>query len=114
MRKFFIFLSLLFLMSCGIYKKTVVYQKSYFGEDAKITATNDVYWWMDAYNKEPIPFEDWLTYQEHVEDGYMIERVYQSIWDDKTEIVINFTTCVCDSLSYHIMVLQRTKDKRFR
>lgn len=112
MKRFLIFLSLLFLTSCGIYKKIPVYQKSYYGEEEKATAINDVYWWLDAYNFDSIPFEDWLTFQEYVEGGYMIERVFQKKWDEKTEFVINFTTCVCDSLSYHIYVLERTKDRR--
>jgi len=114
MRRFFIFLFLLFLLGCGVNSKTVVYQKSYYGDGARIEAANDALWWLDAYKKDSIPFEDWLTYQEYVGGGYKVERVYQGIWNDKTEIIINFTTCVCDSLTYHVMVLQRTKDRKYK
>jgi hypothetical protein len=116
MKKFllFVFLSFLFLAGCSLYKQIPVYQRSYYGSENKEEAINDVYWWLDAYNAEPIPLEDWITYQQYVEDGYEIERIFQKNYSKDTEIIIVYTTCMCDSLSYHILVKMRTKNKALR
>jgi type III secretory pathway component EscR len=111
MKKIFILLSLFLLTSCGLYKKIPVYEKSYYGYEQKELAINDAYWWADAYNAGAVPMEDWLTYQSYVKEGYQIERVFQKVWDDKTELTIIYTTCICDSISYHLLVQYRTKNK---
>jgi hypothetical protein len=110
MKKFLVFLSLLFLMGCSVYQKVPVYQKSY-NTSQKEAALSDLYWWMDSYKADSVPLSDWLTYQSYMESGYFIERVYQRKWNDKTEVVINFTTFMGDSVTYNIFILQRTKDK---
>lgn len=74
-------------------------------------AIEDIYWWMDGYKADSIPLEDWITYNSYTNDGYLIERVYHKKWDEKTEIVLTFTTCMCDSTTYHLSVVMRTKDK---
>lgn len=114
MRKFFIFLSLFLLLgACSIYKKVPVYQKS-FSFDQREEAIKEAYWWMDAYKADSIPMEDWFIYQNYLDDGYSIEKVFQKRWDEKTEIVISLTSCMCDSTTYHLLVLKRSKDKKVR
>ena len=99
------------MVGCSLYKNVPVYQKSYYGPDKEKEALNDVYWWMDAYRYDPVPLEDWLQFQDYVEDGYKIERVFQRKWNDETEIIMIHTTCICDSTSYHVLIKYRTKDK---
>jgi type III secretory pathway component EscR len=114
MKKLFIFLSFIFLISCSVYQKYPVYEKTYSGKNAKIEATNDIHWWLDAYKTEPIPFDDWLTFQKYTDDGYMIERIYQKKWDDSTEVMIIFETYISDTVSYNVSVIQRTKNKSLK
>lgn len=108
MKKFLLFLSLLFLSGCILYQKLPIYENSYTSREAAI---NDAYWWLDGYKADSIPLDDWLKYQSYTEDGYLVERVFHKTWDEKTEIVITLTTCVCDSTTYHLLVLMRTWDK---
>lgn len=111
MKKLFFFLSFLFLIGCAVYQKYPVYEKSYYGENAKLIATTDVIWWLDAYKTEPIPFEDWLTFQGYTDDGYFIEKVFQGKWNDSTEILISYKTYISDTIYYKVSVLHRTKEK---
>ena len=110
MKKFFIFLSLLLLIGCSLYKKVPVYQKSYTFEE-RVLAIEDAYWWVDAYNGDSVALNDWIVFQKYIDDGYMIEKVYQKKWDDKTEIIISLTTCICDSTTYHLSVIRRSKNR---
>lgn len=114
MKKLFVILSFLFLISCSVYQKYQVFNKSYSGENSKATAINDAYWWIDSYKSDTIPLDDWMTFQKYTDDGYMIERIFQKRWDDSTEVTILFKTFISDTISYNVSVIQRTKDKSLK
>jgi len=104
----FIFLSLFFLTGCIIYQKIPVYEKSYTSREEALV---DAYWWLDGYKADSVPLEDWLKYQSYTDNGYLIERIFQQVWDEKTEMIVTLTTCICDSTTYHLLVLMRTRDR---
>ena len=110
MKRFFIFLSLLLLTSCSFYKKIPVFQKSYESNEI-VLAVEEAYWWMDAFNGDSIPLQNWIQSFRYVDDGYMVEKVWQKKYDEVTEVIITFTSCMCDSTTYHLSVIKRTKDR---
>jgi hypothetical protein len=69
--------------------------------------------YLELYKSQPIPIEEWMSYNFYEDDGYCIERIYQKKWDDKTEIVFILRTLVSDSLSYDLKINIRTRDKDY-
>jgi hypothetical protein len=113
MKRFLIILSFLFLVNCVGPKPLTIHDKNY-SFDQREEMKNDVYWYLDAYNSDSIPFYDWITYQKYIDNGYRIERVHHKRWNDSTEIRFTLKSSMADSTIYNFKVELISSEKHLK
>lgn len=111
MKKFFIFILVLFLFNCSSIQKSFIIHEKVYGENQKEKVKKDIYNSFWILEIDSVPTDEWLHFQGTYEEGFFIEKIFIKKELKTKMFIIYRTNYESDSIYYEFIIRLRTNDK---